>query len=322
MRSKSIFLSIALVALFSSCSSSKEETPTPPQPQMVEAQIIAQSPADILSRVAVDGEGHVKWQAGDQMQVFVASAGSLSQTPLRFATSEADASKGIFKDTNSSPLKLDATKMYDWWAAIPYVGSQIMSPDGKGFFTLEDQIQGKVPTAHLSQNLLATATAKSVKGDTATRLMFKHQMALMKFVIVNDESQAVEVKGLRIENSTASLGGVLAVDYTKQSEIIAAGSKTLQLTLKPSQTLTSNQQTNAYLVVVPNTVAQQGQFSITILTEEGNLTQTMTMTDAAMTFEAGKMYTTTLHVKGKQITSTIVDWKDAPIIDGTLTPQK
>lgn len=305
------------------CSSDKQvvrpDLPVDPQPvpEMVTARLVASMSDAGKTRVAVSPQGQLEWTPDDRLQVFVSESGSPATEKRVFVTSEQDAAAGRFTDERN--LQLDKAKTYDWYVALPDRG-QALNPDGSGVFVIGDQVQnGADNVEHIGRTIVGTAVAKGISGAVPPSLTMDHHTALMVFQIKNLE-ESLTVKGIRIEtDGNTPMGGGLQVAY-EGADRVTDGVKSLSLDLG-SAVLGQDEMANTFMSVIPFALDGGNRFTITVLTDKGNLSQTMTLKQGQhIGFERGRMYTTLVKIKGKKITSVVIDWEQAGEINGDLQP--
>ncbi len=242
--------------------------------------------------------GKVAWDAEDELLVFCRETGTepASWEQYKFTTTEEAAAQGIF---TCPDIAIDPAKSYDWYIMSPY-SSYVKNPLGEsnsGTFQIGNQTQDNAaPTAHLTNADLMTGVITGVAGDRQPVVTLAHRATLMKFTIVNKETEAITPATVEFEApSNVLVGGRFAVDFA--TGVLTADTKwtSTKLTIENAPAIEPNGTYDIYMMMPPFTLASGDKFNITVTTDKGISEQSRTMIQEVK-FEAGKMNTATIDV--------------------------
>ena len=265
--------------------------------------------------------GKVAWDAEDELLVFCRETGTepASWEQYKFTTTEEAAAQGIF---TCPDIAIDPAKSYDWYIMSPY-SSYVKNPLGEsnsGTFQIGNQTQDNAaPTAHLTNADLMTGVITGVAGDRQPVVTLAHRATLMKFTIVNKETEAITPATVEFEApSNVLVGGRFAVDFA--TGVLTADTKwtSTKLTIENAPAIEPNGTYDIYMMMPPFTLASGDEFVITVTTDKGRSEQNRTMT-REVKFEAGKMNSATIDFTKdvvKPIEVTLID-KIADLTAGT-----
>ncbi len=289
---------------------SKDETAAVPETQQEFTIEAAYTPITSDTRTTLDpATGKVAWDAEDDLSVFVVEAGTTPSSWVNNKFTVKDAAQGTFV---SSTVSIDPAKTYDWYIMSPY-SQYVKNPVGASgtTFQIGNQTQDNAaPTAHLTNVDLMTGVITNVAGDQKPVVTLAHRATLMKFTIVNKETEAITPTSVQFEAAAGTtIGGQFAIDFATGALTPASGKawNSTTLTIKDAPAVEPNGSYDVYMMMPPFTLASGATFTITVSTDSGLSEQTRTMT-REVKFEAGKMNSATIDyvaAKAEEITG---DW--------------
>ncbi len=301
---------------------SKDETAAVPETQQEFTIEAAYTPITSDTRTTLDpATGKVAWDAEDDLSVFVVEAGTTPSSWVNNKFTVKDAAQGTFV---SSTVSIDPAKTYDWYIMSPY-SQYVKNPVGASgtTFQIGNQTQDNAaPTAHLTNVDLMTGVVTNVAGDQKPVVTLAHRATLMKFTIVNKETEAITPTSVQFEAAAGTtIGGQFAIDFATGALTPASGKawNSTTLTIKDAPAVEPNGSYDVYMMMPPFTLASGATFTITVTTKD-NTTSTQERTMAnAISFVAGKMNTATINFTKdvvKPIEVTLID-KIANLTAGT-----
>lgn len=254
--------------------------------------------------------GKVAWDAEDELLVFCRETGTepASWEQYKFTTTEEAAAQGIF---TCPDIAIDPAKSYDWYIMSPY-SSYVKNPLGEsnsGTFQIGNQTQDNAaPTAHLTNADLMTGVITGVAGDRQPVVTLAHRATLMKFTIVNKETEAITPATVEFEApSNVLVGGRFAVDFATGALTADTKWTSTTLTIENAPAIEPNGTYDIYMMMPPFTLASGDEFVITVTTDKGRSEQSRTMT-REVKFEAGKMNSATINYEKEKPQTITGDW--------------
>lgn len=299
---------------------SKDETAAAPDTQREFIIEAAYTPITTDTRTTLDpATGKVAWDAEDDLSVFVVEAGTTPAAWVNNKFTVKDAAQGTFV---SSTVSIDPAKTYDWYIMSPY-SSYVNNPVGAAgsTFQIGNQTQDNAaPTAHLTNVDIMTGVITNLAGDQKPVVTLAHRATLMKFTIVNKETEAITPVSVEFEASAGTtIGGQFTIDFASGALTASTQWNATKLTIKDAPAIEPNGSYDVYMMMPSFTLASGSVFTIKVTTAD-NATSTQERTMAnAITFEAGKMNTATINFTKdavKPIEVTLID-KIADLSAGT-----
>lgn len=321
MNMKKSFIAMGLMLAASALTGcSKDDATIAPETQREFTLEAAYTPISADTRTTLDpATGKVAWDAADNLSVFVAEAGTTptSWTNTKFTVK--DAAQGTFV---SSTVSIDPAKTYDWYIMSPY-SQYVKNPVGASgtTFQIGNQTQDHAaPTAHLTNVDLMTGVVTNVAGDQKPVVTLAHRATLMKFTIVNKETEAITPATIEFEAPAGTtIGGQFAIDFATGALTASTKWNTTKLTIKDAPAIEPNGSYDVYMMMPPFTLASGDTFTIKVMTSDNTAsTQERTMA-AEISFAAGKMNSATINFTKdvvKPIEVTLID-KIANLTAGT-----
>lgn len=291
MKKSLIAMGLMLAAsALAGCSKEGVTDAAPEMPKQIVELRAAYAPYADATRTTLDHEtGAVAWAEGDELAVWVTEAGSTgSWNKSLFTVTDTEA--GIFK----GEVSLEEGKSYDW-----YVGTNnyyLNAPDGSnGSFQLGNQTTESFLDNVAAADLLY-GVAENVPAGTMPEVTLKHAGTLMKFTVVNGETEDVTPTSIEFSAPEDTyIGGRILPDFKTGEYTFDDTNKwnTSTLNVKNGEAIGSGSSLEYCMVMLPFTLDQGDEFTITITTDKGVCTQKRTM-ESPLTFEAGTMNTATI----------------------------
>lgn len=323
---RTFYIASAFAAIMAvGCNKSEQPAGTPEAPEkpVEESGIVlyAQDINAIGSKTTTeeaDGKFIVNWAEGDQLAVYTVAAGTDPTTmtlddwrnsePVRFKTTESAAQDGLMKfslnETDSEAGRLTAFKEryeagnLDWYAVYPGI-METASHAGKGMVTFG--ISNKSQTGNNNMDHLAKQDVLFGKVmDTKEPVIeMQHIGTLMEFAVTNSNEDEFTVKSITI-TAPDVIVGQFRLNLTKDEPLDKTDgfeqSGTYTLTVNDAEPIKAGENAKFYQILTPFTVASGKQVSITVTTDNGGWSKTMTAS-SPINFIAGTKNTANLDVK-------------------------
>jgi len=268
-----------------------------------------------------------KWAKNDAINVFHAVAGTTTYVNDGKFIASADGSTVDFEGSLASALETSST--YDWYAFYPYT-SQIETPanTSKGYATVGSSASGvqvqkaSDSRAHVAgKNFPVVGVAAGVPSSDKPEIVMKNVATLMKVVVTNATTSAINVSGIAL-TAEDNLVGSYYIDFTDPDNIGFVGSgasyvsKTATLSVDDGAgAIAAGGTGNFYLAVKPFTAAAGSELKISVTAENGPQEITKEVT-SAVEFKSGKV--NTLNVTYNKTTSSNVYELVSSVDDLTL----
>lgn len=302
------------------CNKSEQPAGTPETPAKESGiMLYAQDINAIGSKTTTteeNGKFTVNWANGDQLAVYTVPAGTDPTTmtlaewqasePVRFKATESAAQDGSMKfvldETESDASKLEAYKsrleafkerygagnLY-WYAVYP--GSMdVASHSGKGLvsFGVYDQIQsGNNNMVHLAKQDVLFGKVLDAKEPV---IEMQHIGTLMEFAVTNASDTEFTVNSISI-TAPDVIAGEFRLHLTEVTPLdktdVFGQSKTCTLTVNGATPIGIGDNAHFYQILAPFTVASGKSVTITVDTDKGCWSKTMTAIGNELVFAAG-----------------------------------
>ena len=268
-----------------------------------------------------------KWAKNDAINVFHAVAGTTTYVNDGKFIASAEGSTVDFEGSLASALETSST--YDWYAFYPYT-SQIETPanTSAGYATVGSSASGvqvqkaSDSRAHVAgKNFPVVGVAAGVPSSDKPEIVMKNVTTLMKVVVTNATTSAINVSGIAL-TAEDNLVGSYYIDFTDPDNIGFVGSgasyvsKTATLSVDDGAgAIAAGGTGNFYLAVKPFTAAAGSELKISVTAENGPQEITKEVT-SAVEFKSGKV--NTLNVTYNKTTSSNVYELVSSVDDLTL----
>lgn len=265
----------------------------------------------LITKTVNDGAS-TEWTAGDAINVFHASAGTITYgTNDKFTIAEEDLDTGTFRGT----LTEDQYDSNDWYAFYPYK-SNLSTPANTGVYYFNigcknshstPQVQnGNNSTAHLCGEYFPMwAQAKSVAKGSGISLAFNNAVSVVKFHVTNKTSEPITVTSLSVKAEQDIIGSYY-IDFSGDAPVFTASNashvaKEAKLNVSNGTALDVNASADFYLAIKPFTNPATGKLIFNVNGYEKDVT-------AAAEFKAGAIKTVNFEFdkKEKDFTGTYV----------------
>ena len=255
------------------------------------------------------------WAKNDAINVFHAVAGTTTYVNDGEFIASAEGSTVDFEGSLASALENGST--YDWFAFYPYT-SQIKTPanTSAGYATVGSSASGvqvqkaSDSRAHVAgKNFPVVGVAAGVPSSDKPEIVMKNVTTLMKVVVTNATTSAINVSGIAL-TAEDNLVGTYYIDFTDPDNIGFVGSgasyvsKTATLSVDDGAgAIAAGGTGNFYLAVKPFTAAAGSELKISVTAENGPQEITKEVT-GNVEFKSGKV--NTLNVTYNKTTSSNV----------------
>lgn len=281
------------------------------------------------TKTANDGMSTV-WEAGDQINVFHAEAGSTSYvSDNSFTISEDGLAEGLFLGTLTQELTAAA---YDWYFFYPY-SSYVKTPASKdsGYMVLgskSNAVQtqnGNSNMAHIAgENYPMCAVVKNVAADQTPAAEMKHMTALVAVKVANNTNKAMTVVSAGIKASEPIIG-TYYMDFTGEKVVYTPSgdqyvSNIATLEVVDGEEISAGSSATFYFAVKPFTAAAGSTLTIYV-----NGSQKTVNIAEETEFAAGKIKTINVPVERlqhKTSTSTDIQTHNFVVGDNATTSHR
>lgn len=327
------YIASAFAALLAiGCNKSEQPAGTPETPAEESGIVLyAQDINAIGSKTTTtekNGKFTVNWVNGDQLAVYTVPAGTDPTTmtleewqasePVRFKATESAAEHGSMKfvldETKPEGVKPEAFKSrlaafkerygagnLDWYAVYPGI-METASHSGKGMVTfgISNKSQsGNNNMEHLAKQDVLFGKVLDTKEPVIT---MQHIGTLMEFAVTNASDTEFTVKSISI-TAPDVIVGEFRLNLTKETPLDKTDgfnqSGTYTLTVNDAEPIQRGETARFYQILTPFTVASGKSVSITVNTDKGFWSKTMTA-NSPINFIAGTKNTANLDVKPEQ----------------------
>lgn len=320
------YIASAFAALLAiGCNKSEQPAGTPETPAKESGIVLyAQDINAIGSKTTTteeNGKFTVNWVNGDQLAVYTVPAGTDPTTmtleewqksePVRFKATESAAQDGSMKfvlnETESEAGRLAAFKErygagnLDWYAVYPGIMETASHP-GKGMVTFgvsNKSQSGNNNMEHLAKQDVLFGKVLDTKEPVIT---MQHIGTLMEFAVTNATDEEFTVKSITI-NTSDVIVGEFRLNLTKDKQLDKTDgfgqSGTYTLTVNDAEPIQRGKTARFYQILTPFTVASGKSVSITVNTDKGFWSKTMTA-NSPINFIAGTKNTANLDVRPEQ----------------------
>lgn len=273
-----------------------------------------------------NGKFTVNWANGDSLAVYTVPARTDPTTmtlkewqasePVRFKATETAAQdrsmKFVLDETESDPSKLEAYKSslkafkdrygagnLDWYAVYPG-NMDVASHPGKGvvsFGIFNNSQSGNNNMDHLAKQDVLFGKVLDTKEPV---IEMQHVGTLMEFAVKNASDTEFTVKSISI-TAPDVIVGEFRLHLTKETPLDKTDgfinrSNTCTLTVDGAEPIQKVGTARFYQILAPFTVASGQSVSITVNTDEGSWSKTMTATGNGLDFAAGAKSSANLNV--------------------------
>lgn len=321
------YIASAIAALLAiGCNKSEQPAGTPETPAkesgiVLYAQDINAIGSKTTTTTDKDGKFTVNWVEGDQLAVYTVPAGTDPTTmtlkdwqksePVRFKATEGAAQDGSMKfvlnETESEAGRLAAFKErygagnLDWYAVYPGIMETASHP-GKGMVTFgvsNKSQSGNNNMEHLAKQDVLFGKVLNTKEPVIT---MQHIGTLMEFAVTNASDTEFTVKSISI-TAPDVIVGEFRLNLTKETPLDKTDgfnqSGTYTLTVNDAEPIQRGKTARFYQILTPFTVASGKSVSITVNTDKGFWSKTMTA-NSPINFIAGTKNTANLDVRPEQ----------------------
>lgn len=320
------YIASAFAALLAiGCNKSEQPAGTPETPAKESGIVLyAQDINAIGSKTTTteeNGKFTVNWANGDQLAVYTVPAGTDPTTmtlkdwqksePVRFKATESAAQDGSMKfvlnETESEAGRLAAFKErygagnLDWYAVYPGIMETASHP-GKGMVTFgvsNKSQSGNNNMEHLAKQDVLFGKVLDTKEPVIT---MQHIGTLMEFAVTNASDTEFTVKSISV-TAPDVIVGEFRLNLTKETPLDKTDgfnqSGTYTLTVNDAEPIQRGKTARFYQILTPFTVASGKSVSITVNTDKGFWSKTMTA-NSPINFIAGTKNTANLDVKPEQ----------------------
>lgn len=325
------YIASAFAALLAiGCNKSEQPAGTPETPAEESGIVLyAQDINAIGSKTTTTvekGKFTVNWANGDQLAVYTVPTGTDPKTmtldkwqasePVRFKTTESAAQDGSMKfvldETEPEGVKPEAyksrleafKKRYDegnlnWYAVYPG-GMDVASHPGKGvvsFGIFNNSQSGNNNMDHLAKQDVLFGKVSDTKEP---EIKMQHIGTLMEFTVTNSSVTEFTVESISITAPDLIVGEfrlhLTEVTPLDKTDGFQNRSNICTLTVKDAAPIQSGETARFYQILAPFTVASGQSVSITVNTDKGFWSKTMTATGNGLDFAAGAKSSANLKV--------------------------
>lgn len=317
----------ALLAI--GCNKSEQPAGTPETPAKESGIVLyAQDINAIGSKTTTtetDGTFTVNWANGDQLAVYTVPAGTDPTTmtleewqasePVRFKATESAAEHGSMKfvldETKPEGVKPEAFKSrleafkkrygegnLDWYAVYPGI-MDAASHSGKGVVTFG--VSNKSQSGNNNMDHLANQDVLfgKVLNTKEPVIKMQHIGTLMEFAVTNASDTEFTVESISI-TAPEVIVGEFRLHLTEVTPLDKTDgfhqSGTYTLTVNDAEPIQRSGTARFYQILAPFTVASGKSVSITVNTDKGFWSKTMTATGNGLDFAAGAKSSANLNV--------------------------
>ena len=329
---KKTILSTLVILAAAGCT--KTESLNDIKPAGSDITLYAQDINALKSKTSVDNEHYeVSWTVGDEIAVFTWKNGENLPTseewskgnPVKFTTETtgsdnipfiidekaSDAGKvAVFRE------RFNKNEDLDWYVVYPGFMDNSTAP-GKAevFFGKQGSQHGNSNTAHIAQQDVLLGIARKTLKPVVT---MNHLGALQQITVTNHYKEDVTVKSIKMKATNAVLSGKYVIDMTSETPLetatVSDSSDEYILDVTEGTSIAAGTSAKFYFVTAPFTLEAGKDITITVITEKGECSQTMTASSDKK-FEAGHRYNANFSLAAKEILrgATLEDIKKADV---------
>ena len=258
--------------------------------------------SDVATRTINSGMS-TEWNAGDELSVFNAAAGSTSwSSNIKFTVQDASANRA----TGEVELTADA---YDWYAFYPYTRAipnpTTLNPEGStyersGYTTVGGQFQ----TQKMDDNMEHLAgvkvpvfgNVKNVPADETPVIEMKNAASVVRFKVVNAQEEAIKVLSVKF-TAPEDIVGTYYIDFSGTAPAFVGSGDTyvfdnVMVTNADPSEISPDSNGEFYAVIKPFTAAAGAKLKVEVEAEnvdgskKGTTTKEITLS-AATEFKPG-----------------------------------
>lgn len=325
------YIASAFAALLAiGCNKSEQPAGTPETPAEESGIVLYVQDINAIGSKTTTTENNgtftVNWVNGDQLAVYTVPARTDPTTmtlkewqasePVRFKATETAAQdrsmKFVLDETESDPSKLEAYKSrlkafkdrygagnLDWYAVYPG-NMDVASHPGKGvvsFGIFNNSQSGNNNMDHLAKQDVLFGKVSNTKEPVIT---MQHIGTLMEFAVKNASDKEFTVKSISI-TAPDVIVGEFRLHLTKETPLDKTDgfqnrSNTCTLTVNNAEPIQRGGTARFYQILAPFTVASGKSVTITVDTDNGSWSKTMTATGNGLVFAAGAKSSANLKV--------------------------
>lgn len=244
--------------------------------------------SDVATRTVNYGMS-TEWNAGDELSVFNAAAGTTSwSSNIKFTVQDASANRA----TGEVELTADA---YDWYAFYPYTRAipnpTTLNPEGStyersGYTTVGGQFQ----TQKMDDNMEHLAgvkvpvfgNVKNVPADETPVIEMKNAASVVRFKVVNDLDEAIKVLSVKF-TAPEDIVGTYYIDFSGTTPAFVGSGDTyvfdnVMVTNADPSGISPDSNAEYYAVIKPFTAAAGAKLKVEVEAENADGTKKGTAT--------------------------------------------
>jgi len=244
--------------------------------------------SDVATRTVNYGMS-TEWNAGDELSVFNAAAGTTSwSSNIKFTVQDASANRA----TGEVELTADA---YDWYAFYPYTRAipnpTTLNPEGStyersGYTTVGGQFQ----TQKMDDNMEHLAgvkvpvfgNVKNVPADEPPVIEMKNAASVVRFKVVNDLDEAIKVLSVKF-TAPEDIVGTYYIDFSGTTPAFVGSGDTyvfdnVMVTNADPSGISPDSNAEYYAVIKPFTAAAGAKLKVEVEAENADGTKKGTAT--------------------------------------------
>lgn len=252
--------------------------------------------SDVATRTINSGMS-TEWNAGDELSVFNATAGTTSwSSNIKFTVQDASANRA----TGEVELTADA---YDWYAFYPYTSKipnpTTLNPEGStyersGYTTVGGQFQ----TQKMDDNMEHLAgvkvpvfgNVKNVPAGETPVIEMKNAASVVRFKVVNAQEEAIKVLSVKF-TAPEDIVGTYYIDFSGTAPaFVGSGDNyvfdNVMVTNADPSSVAPDSNADLYAVIKPFTAAAGAKLKVEVEaenadgTKKGTATKEITLTSA------------------------------------------
>ena len=252
--------------------------------------------SDVATRTINYGMS-TEWNAGDELSVFNAAAGSTSwSSNIKFTVQDASANRA----TGEVELTADA---YDWYAFYPYTSKipnpTTLNPEGStyersGYTTVGGQFQTQKTddnTEHLAGvKVPVFGNVKNVPAGETPVIEMKNAASVVRFKVVNAQEEAIKVLSVKF-TAPEDIVGTYYIDFSGTAPaFVGSGDNyvfdNVMVTNADPSSVAPDSNADLYAVIKPFTAAAGAKLKVEVEaenadgTKKGTATKEITLTSA------------------------------------------
>ena len=244
--------------------------------------------SDVATRTINSGMS-TEWNAGDELSVFNAAAGTTSwSSNIKFTVQDASANRA----TGEVELTADA---YDWYAFYPYTRAipnpTTLNPEGStyersGYTTVGGQFQ----TQKMDDNMEHLAgvkvpvfgNVKNVPANETPVIEMKNAASVVRFKVVNDLDEAIKVLSVKF-TAPEDIVGTYYIDFSGTAPAFVGSGDTyvfdnVMVTNADPSGISPDSNADYYAVIKPFTAAAGAKLKVEVEAENADGTKKGTAT--------------------------------------------